>query len=145
MVRGPAIAAVLILCAAASNAQEATSPVAPPALPAPPPEPSNAPVVDMTHFCRQPSSRGRYYPPHASINHISGHAVVDCALDARGKASQCQVVEEAPAGEDFGRASLILVCRSIVAPAAISSGSTQIYERDGVRRVRETVNFLVRN
>jgi TonB family protein len=48
------------------------------------------------------------YPEHASRLGLSGKAKIDCAVMADGKLARCKVLEESPAGENFGAAALAL-------------------------------------
>ena len=48
------------------------------------------------------------YPAHAQRREIGGKAVIHCRVADDGGLRDCQVVEEAPRGEDFGVAALAL-------------------------------------
>ncbi len=134
---------ITAVCAFAASAQDAAPPPAP-AQVAPPP--SDAPAVDMHALCNRPDviNAGRFYPRRAMEGHISGDAALDCAFDADGKPSSCQIVHEAPANYHFGDASLRIMCRARYAPLAGSNGASSdmiVYERDGQARIRQTVRF----
>ena len=48
------------------------------------------------------------YPAHAERHNIEGKAVITCAVGDDGRLSDCQVISETPAGEDFGVAAVAL-------------------------------------
>ena len=64
------IALTIVLWAGQSHAQSDASSSGSPAL-----EASNAPVVEMAHFCAQPSARQCYYSQHALEHHIGARGL----------------------------------------------------------------------
>jgi TonB family protein len=111
-----------------------------------PPPVSDAPAFVMEQFCgsrsvQQRISRGRIYPQSAVERGLSGHAVLDCALDAGGRQRECQIIEETPPRLEFGKASLIVACRSRMIPPANTGPSVIFYKRGDVQRVRYPVDW----
>jgi TonB family protein len=131
--------AAAIVIAATVNAASQETPASSQALAA-----SDAPVIDMEQHCNSRSVRrgGPFYPTQAMARGIEGRVVLDCALTDDDRLSACQIVEETPANMQFGQASLRLACD----PRFTASGAgsnTQLYERNGVRRVRRVVNWRI--
>jgi TonB family protein len=121
----------LIVTGVAANAE---SQEAVPEIPAA----SDAPVVDMDRFCGRQRNAQRFYPPEALERRTEGQALLDCSV-ADGAVQECQVVEETPRDMRFGEAALRITCHARAAPS--SDASSQVYERDGVRRLRRTIRF----
>lgn len=48
------------------------------------------------------------YPAHAERHGIEGKAVIKCQVGPDGRLGNCQVISEAPTGEDFGVAAIAL-------------------------------------
>jgi len=48
------------------------------------------------------------YPAHAQRHGIEGKAVIKCQVGPDGRLGNCQVISEAPQGEDFGVAAVAL-------------------------------------
>lgn len=48
------------------------------------------------------------YPAHAERQGIEGKAVITCRVGPDGRLGDCQVISEAPKGEDFGVAAIAL-------------------------------------
>lgn len=75
---------------------------------------SKPPPVFDTHIAplppieipRAPLPASTFFPPRAQRLATSGHAVIDCAADATGVLTDCQLVSEAPDGWGFGAAAL---------------------------------------
>jgi len=77
----------------------------------------------------------------AMRQNVEGRVVLDCSLTSEGALNACQVVEERPAGMRFGEASLRLACDPRFNAAPSAAPNTQMYERDGVQRIRRVVNW----
>jgi len=79
-------------------------PPPPPAPPAPP-RPS---VITNPDWVRQPNSSdlARFYPSRAASDGTEGVATINCAVQANGRVTDCNVVNESPAGAGFGRATI---------------------------------------
>jgi hypothetical protein len=93
-----------------------------------------------------------YYPRHARNRNAPGHAQIDCAFDDAGHVSTCTVLSEDPADEGFGGAALIMACafsvsmrngHALLSTRHLIPETTPVYERDGQRRIRVTVNFVL--
>jgi len=48
------------------------------------------------------------YPAHARTHSISGAAIIRCGVKPDGWLTDCKVIDEAPPGEEFGKATLLL-------------------------------------
>lgn len=48
------------------------------------------------------------YPAHAQRHGVEGKAVIKCQVGPDGRLGNCQVISEAPTGEDFGVAAIAL-------------------------------------
>lgn len=48
----------------------------------------------------------RHYPPQAAQNRTEGFARIRCDVQADGRLTACEVLEESPAGAGFGEATL---------------------------------------
>lgn len=78
--------------------------------------PALAPPPDKTEFVTHPAwvrrptgqDMARVYPPRAVHELLDGLAVIDCAIAADGTLHNCDVAQEAPAGEGFGKAAVKL-------------------------------------
>jgi TonB family protein len=128
------LASAIALCVATANAQSEEAPALAPAA-------SDARVVDMQRFCGRRNAQQRYYPTQALERRIEGRAVLDCTLTQEGALQGCQVIEETPQNMRFGDAALRIACHIRVTETTPSDANTQIYEREGVRRVRRAINF----
>jgi len=65
------------------------------------------------------SDFARYYPKNAADRGVPGRAVLDCDVSAVGALEHCRVIEETPAGFEFGEAALHLSSLFHVNPASI--------------------------
>ncbi|HJS79128.1 MAG TPA: energy transducer TonB [Vitreimonas sp.] len=128
------------MCLLAAHAQEPDGD-APAETSADPPPVSDAPVIDMQRYCNRYDvrNRSRYYPNEALRNRVSGQVVLDCVLNDDDTTRSCQVVSEEPQHRGFATASLVMVCRWPVTEARLRQ--MQVYERDGERRYRRTVEW----
>lgn len=134
-----------LIGAVAASAQDAPAPSSPATAQEAPP-PSDAPVVDMQHFCdRHAGEPERYYPPRAFEGRIHGMAVIDCTLDSDHKAVACQIVDENPPRYSFGEYALRIVCRLRRESARMDAGEATTYERNGVTRTRRTIRWQTEN
>jgi protein TonB len=62
------------------------------------------------HWVRRPNGTdlANNYPYSALQRGINGHATMECSIKADGTLDLCHVIEEAPAGQGFGDATLRL-------------------------------------
>lgn len=69
------------------------------------PPPSNAAQID---WARLPSAEmmAAYYPEHARAAGVGGWAIISCRAYPSGKLHGCKIADEAPAGFDFGAATV---------------------------------------
>ncbi len=49
---------------------------------------------------------GDLYPPKAQDNHVEGTVTIDCAVNAIGRVTHCDILNESPAGYGFGEATV---------------------------------------
>ncbi len=70
----------------------------------------NEPVGWITNpdWLERPSGRdfARYYPTRALSLGIEGRAVIECGVGLDGRLHDCEVIEEAPEGMEFGAATV---------------------------------------
>ncbi len=80
---------------------------------APPPAGRRPAVITPPQWLRKPSGEDmrRYYPAAAFEGKVEGRAVIECVVTADGTMTDCKVVEETPAGQGFGAASLRVASR----------------------------------
>jgi len=85
-------------------------PPQPPVVAAPAPPPPRATVITAPDWSRKPDAEdmARYYPDRAQRMGVNGHATIKCTVTASGSLTNCQVVSEAPDGQEFGSAALKL-------------------------------------
>jgi protein TonB len=69
-----------------------------------------APVISRPDWIRKPGAREfeRHFPDAALRKGIAGAATLDCRVAANGTVNSCRVVDESPAGENFGSAAIKL-------------------------------------
>lgn len=69
---------------------------------------SHRSIITNPDWAEKPSGAllASVYPPVAAAQHLSGHAVVGCMVNADGSTRDCTVVSEAPPGSGFGDAAL---------------------------------------
>jgi hypothetical protein len=133
---------VVVLVSAVAQAQSDMPPAEPSQVETPAsseaqvPAPSDAPVVEMRRFCSRQGEL-RYYPQRALERDIEGDVILDCVIEG-DRLQACQVVDERPTDAGFGHASLAIACQFRIDETTASTANNQIYERDGVRRVRRT-------
>ncbi|HEY5071043.1 MAG TPA: TonB family protein [Caulobacteraceae bacterium] len=107
---------MILAALAALVLASAAEPAAPPSAGAPPTpkgataKPVAASPVVTPHWVAQPSAEqfAQAYPVSASLNGISGSAVIRCSLGAQGVLKDCRVVSESPSGQGFAAAALKL-------------------------------------
>ena len=59
----------------------------------------------------------RYYPPLAQLENLSGRAVIACAIQVNGSATDCSVVQETPPARGFGAAAVTMASTFRMKPA----------------------------
>ncbi|MDQ0463191.1 hypothetical protein QO010_000939 [Caulobacter ginsengisoli] len=69
---------------------------------------SKGPLVTDPDWDRRPlgDDVAKYYPDKAMTNGISGKAIIACRIAVTGYLENCRIMDEAPAGQDFGVASV---------------------------------------
>ncbi len=73
---------------------------------------------------------GDLYPPRAQDNEIEGTVTIDCAVNATGRVTGCDILSESPAGYGFGLATVkAFIHYAHVDPASVDGGL-----RDGDRK-----------
>jgi len=92
-----------------------------------------------------------YYPVHASNNHAPGRAVIDCAFDASGHVSACEIISEDPSNRGFGGAALMMACSFSVSTRGgrqvlssrhlVPETPAPIYASHGQTRARLAIRF----
>ncbi|MFN5211415.1 energy transducer TonB, partial [Brevundimonas sp.] len=89
----------------------------PPPPPAPP-APVRPSVITNPDWVRRPSGAdlARFYPERALERGISGSATVQGVVQENGRVTNCTIVEEDPAGQGFGRATVQLCSRFQMRP-----------------------------
>jgi protein TonB len=66
-----------------------------------------------------PAGAVRFYPDHAEQAHIDGDVLLRCQARPQGGFDACEVMEESPRGEDFGRRAQEIAGRlNITVPGA---------------------------
>ena len=75
------------------------------------PEPGAAEATGAPQWLERPSGEdlGRFFPPRAMMDGVSGRVVLSCVVDGEGALADCAVASEEPEGYDFGEATLRLV------------------------------------
>lgn len=65
-------------------------------------------VQSSTHamWLRRPNTGDMVWPGYAFYTHLSGHVLLDCVIDNKGKLKPCVVVEETPKGQGFAEAAI---------------------------------------
>lgn len=108
---------------------QADDPVVPPSTPTPPAAgPSSASptstapgVIGNPVWISRPTPEqvGRLYPARAADRGITGAATLWCGIRANGTMTDCQVVDESPAGWRFGAAALSMAQYFRISPRTI--------------------------
>lgn len=79
-------------------------------IPEPPatPAPAADPVIRNPAWLKKPTARefARFYPDREAREGVSGGATLSCRVSAQGLLRDCQVVDQSPAGGNFGPAAL---------------------------------------
>lgn len=73
--------------------------------------PTSSPnVVQSPHWIRRPSGNdmARHYPRAAMVKGLSGRATITCRILAKGRLTDCNVIDETPVGMGFGAAAVRL-------------------------------------
>jgi protein TonB len=124
---GAAIALVLGLLAQAAPAADTA--------------PSDADLRNSPGWLATPSQDDLQaaYPEAARRQKVRGAVVIDCTLDANGRLTACQSVEETPAGYGFGTAALRLAVRFRMTPLypdgqSVAGGHVKVPIHFGPRR-----------
>jgi outer membrane biosynthesis protein TonB len=71
-------------------------------------------VVQCKRMATSTPKLAKLYPRRAERARMSGRAVVGCAISPRGTNAVCDVVEETPAGWEFGEAAENVVARALM-------------------------------
>lgn len=66
-----------------------------------------------------PAPRASDFPQAALDEGLSGVALVQCVARADGRLTDCQVVEETPAGYGFGESAIRIVQRGCLTPSPL--------------------------
>ncbi|WP_165842831.1 TonB family protein [Phenylobacterium deserti] len=75
-------------------------------------------IVDPTWLRRPgPNDLRAAWPKGALEKRLEGRALIGCVVTAQGTLTQCQVLEETPAGSGFGGAALSLTPQFLMKPA----------------------------
>lgn len=82
------------------------------------PSPGLAGIITLPDWIRKPTVADlvRVYPAGAVQREIDGMAVTSCKVAVGGALTDCQVLEEAPAGVGFGKAALDLMPKFLMRP-----------------------------
>ena len=82
------------------------------------PSPGLASIITVPDWIRKPTFADlvRVYPAGAVRREIDGIAVTSCKVAVDGTLTDCQVLEEAPAGVGFGKAALDLMPKFLMRP-----------------------------
>jgi TonB family protein len=82
------------------------------------PGPGLASIITVPDWIRKPTFADlvRVYPAGALRREIDGMAMTSCKVAVGGTLTDCQVLEEAPAGVGFGKAALELMPKFLMRP-----------------------------
>lgn len=82
------------------------------------PSPGLAGIITRPDWIRTPTGAdfARVFPAQAGRREIDGMAVTSCKVAVDGTLTDCEVIEEAPAGVGFGKAALALMPRFLMRP-----------------------------
>jgi len=87
--------------------------------------------LDIPHA---PPSASTFFPARAQRMETSGQAVIDCAADAAGALSDCQLVSETPGGWGFGAAAIGAAQAGAIRQAATTDGRALVSVAFDARR-----------
>lgn len=94
---------------------------------------AKAAIITNPDWLRRPTAEdmAKTFPDLATGLHLSGRAIISCAVNTAGRARNCKVVSEQPAGLGFGQAALELSDVFRFSPRkldgrAVPGGSVQI-------------------
>ena len=73
-------------------------------------QPHKAPIIKEPDWLERPSAEtfAELYPKIPLLLELSGYAIVNCDVDAKGRLSVCTVVTETPKGLGFGPAAITM-------------------------------------
>lgn len=71
--------------------------------------------VHVAQVLPKPDGRADYYPMAAADKELKGAATIKCKVAGDGRLTACAVVNETPAGYDFGKATIDMAQDRIVA------------------------------
>jgi len=74
------------------------------------------PKPEWTRQFAPDKAAGQFPPKAAAAGLKTGRATVECAIERSGELDQCRVVDETPAGMDFGPAAVALASALAVNP-----------------------------
>ena len=77
-------------------------------IPTEPPPPGGPVVRPVLMHTPSPSDVQRAYPATAKQNKLEGRGAVKCQVTSDGRLDSCVIFSEAPAGQDFGAATMAL-------------------------------------
>jgi protein TonB len=102
--------------------------VAPPSPPAPTASPPQSPgIIRNPVWISRPTPEqvGRLYPERAADRGITGSATLWCGIRANGTMTDCQVVDESPAGWRFGAAALSMAQYFRISPKTVDGKAVE--------------------
>lgn len=93
-----------------------------PRSPGPPPAPGRPSVISAPSWARQPMVE---FPNRAIANGVlQGRVTLRCLTHPNGTLSDCQVIEETPAGQGFAEAAIAGALRARLSPRTIDGAAT---------------------
>ena len=102
--------------------------------PGPPPAARRPSVITNPSWATRPSPE---YPALAITNGVTeGRTTLQCVVNPDGWLSNCQIIDETPAGHGFGQATLAAAARARISPRTVDGAAVG-------SRVQFTVRFLM--
>lgn len=75
------------------------------------PAPLRDPIFQNQRGSGSPGGPGPYYPERAHRLGITGTALIECTLTAKGRLNDCRAIEEQPRGQNFIDAAMLMAKR----------------------------------